>query len=72
MAETFCPECGGIMIYDGSSRRYACRSCGLYVTKDEITELRERRRDEVSGDKKKRQEQSEYLDWWLSKKKKQV
>ncbi len=70
MSQQFCPECGGTLFYDIPMKRYLCRSCGLYVTKDEISDLRDkdRRREEDSGRQKTRKHE-EYLEWWLGKKK---
>jgi len=62
-----CPECGAIMSYEISTKNYLCKSCGLYASKEQLEELRERKRQSVEKDKKKRQ-QSEILSWWLSKK----
>ncbi len=73
MSQQSCPECGGILLYDISVKRYLCKSCGLFVTKDEIRDLEDKERDKrynEDGRRKKTREQSEYLDWWLSKKKK--
>jgi len=67
MAQQFCPECGGTLFYDSPVRRYICKSCGLYATKDEIADLRAKIKSE-SEDKRKKKEKSEYLEWWLSKK----
>jgi len=72
MSQQFCPECGGALFYDIPTKRYLCKSCGLFVTKDEILDLRDKERDkryEEDGRRKKTREHSEYLDWWLSKKK---
>jgi len=69
MSQTFCPECGGAMTYETSTKRYICTSCGLYLTKEEISDLKEKRREELSEKRKKKQERDEYLEWWLSKKK---
>ncbi|MDW8045500.1 MAG: TFIIB-type zinc ribbon-containing protein [Nitrososphaerota archaeon] len=65
MSKNFCPECGGTLLYDTSSRRYICKSCGLYATREEISDLKERMREEEIKAKKKRREYKEYLDWWL-------
>ena len=72
MSQQFCPECGGALFYDISVKRYLCKSCGLFVTKDEIRNLQDKDRENryVDNDKRKKtREHSEYLDWWLSKKK---
>jgi transcription initiation factor TFIIIB Brf1 subunit/transcription initiation factor TFIIB len=67
--QQYCPECGGVLFYDSPARRYACKSCGLYVTREEISDIRARIRNEQDELKRKRREQSEYLEWWLSAKK---
>lgn len=68
---SYCPECGGEMQYTSATKCYACKSCGLSVTNQELLELREKLRPkfETEEDEKKK-EQREYLKWWLSNKKK--
>lgn len=68
---SYCPECGGEMQYTSITKCYACKSCGLSVTHQELLELREKLRPkfETEEDEKKK-EQREYLKWWLSNKKK--
>ncbi len=56
------------MIYDISTKHYSCKNCGLYVTKEELLDLKNKLRKEEEDRKKKKREQSEYLEWWLSKK----
>ena len=41
----------------------------MYVTKDELVNMRDKLRRETDESRKKRSEQSEYLEWWLSSKK---
>lgn len=57
------------MTYETSTKRYICTSCGLYLTKDELLDLKDKRRAELDEKRKKKQERNEYLEWWLSKKK---
>ncbi|MBL7118678.1 zinc ribbon domain-containing protein [Candidatus Bathyarchaeota archaeon] len=65
----FCPECGGEMTYDSRIRKYACKSCGLSLTYQELIEIRDRSRpDSESPEEKRRRVHKEYLKWWLSKK----
>jgi tRNA(Ile2) C34 agmatinyltransferase TiaS len=66
----YCPECGGTMRYISLTKRYACSSCGLTLTHQELMEMRDRlrSRDEPEEDEKKKV-RKEYLQWWLSKKK---
>lgn len=66
--QQFCPECGGTLFYDTPAKRYICKSCGLYVTKEEISDLRAKIRSEQDEQRRRKREHSEYLEWWLSKK----
>jgi len=69
MSQQFCPECGGVLFYDIPMKRYLCKSCGLYVTKDEISNLKDKNRSRADNkDAKKSRDHDEYLDWWLKKK----
>jgi tRNA(Ile2) C34 agmatinyltransferase TiaS len=66
----YCPECGGEMQYISATKRYACKSCGLSVTNQELMELRNRLRPKTESDIEERKKtQKEYLKWWLGKKK---
>jgi len=67
----YCPECGGEMRYISATKRYVCRSCGLSLTYQELIEMREKlsARPEPKEEEQKRVRR-EYLQWWLSKKKK--
>jgi transposase-like protein len=65
----YCPECGGEMRYDSMLKRYICKSCGLSVTYEELSEMRDRVRDRPDSDEdEKKKRRKEYLDWWFSKK----
>ena len=66
----YCPECGGEMFYDVKTKFYTCKVCGLTLRYHEIEELRRRNIARVDvEEERKRRERSEYLKWWLSKKK---
>ena len=66
----FCPECGGEMKYMSATKRLACKSCGLSLTRQELFELRQQLRPKLESDDEKRDKQRrEYLKWWLGKKK---
>lgn len=67
--QQYCVECGGKMIYDTSSKHYSCKNCGLYITKEQLLDLKDKLRKEGEERKKKRREINEYLEWWLSSKK---
>jgi transcription initiation factor TFIIIB Brf1 subunit/transcription initiation factor TFIIB len=55
------------MFYDIQNRRYACKKCGLYLTREELFELKYKMRTpEEDQKRKKAREQSDYLRWWLS------
>jgi ribosomal protein S27AE len=69
MPEQLCPECGGSLFYDSPAKRYVCKGCGLYVTKDELLTIKDKLRAGGDEYKKRKQQQSEYLEWWLSAKK---
>jgi len=65
----YCTECGGELAYDPVIKQYACKSCGLTFTYQQLMEARDKMLDsqEASFEQKKRK-QKEYLKWWLSKK----
>ena len=68
--EQTCPECGGILFYDAASKRLSCRKCGLFLTREQLSDIRYRQR--MAGDddmRKKARHQADYLDWWLKDKK---
>jgi len=65
----YCLECGGNLSYDSTLKHYACKSCGLTFTFQQLMEGK----DEMYGDRetteeKRKRKQKEYLKWWLSKK----
>ncbi len=63
----YCPECGGNLFYDSRVKRYVCKSCGLSLTFQEINEIRDELRPDVSEEEKRRQRRKEYLSWWFSR-----
>ncbi len=64
----YCPECGGNLFYDSRVKRYVCKSCGLSLTFQEISEIRDELRPDMSEEEKRRQRRKEYLSWWFSRK----
>ncbi|MDG7037528.1 MAG: transposase [Nitrososphaerota archaeon] len=60
-----CPECGGSLLYDISTKRHTCKNCGLYMTKEELRRLTDEKAKKAPS---KTERQSEYLQWWLSRK----
>jgi DNA-directed RNA polymerase subunit M/transcription elongation factor TFIIS len=64
---SFCPECGGELKYDLTSKNFICNSCGLFASSEKIDELRDRAKRSREDPRRKHHE--EYLDWWQSSKK---
>ena len=64
----YCPECGGDLFYDPRVKRYVCKSCGLSLTFQEISEVRDAVRPDLNDEDKRRQKKKDYLSWWFSKK----
>jgi len=62
-----CPECGGVLKFDPSRKRYVCQSCGLSLSREEIDEIRYKDRRLDEEDEKERV-RKEYLKWWATKK----
>jgi hypothetical protein len=53
-----------------ATKRLACKSCGLSLTRQELFELRQQLRPKLKSDDEERDKQRrEYLKWWLGKKK---
>ena len=69
VVDQYCPECGGILLYDAASKRLSCKSCGLFLTREQLSDLRFRQKNAPDDDmRKKQRNQADYLDWWLNKK----
>jgi transcription initiation factor TFIIIB Brf1 subunit/transcription initiation factor TFIIB len=64
----YCPECGGDLFYDPRVKRYVCKSCGLSLTFQEISEIRDEIRPDLNDEDKRKQRKKDYLSWWFSKK----
>lgn len=66
---SYCPECGGKLLYIPGIKKHVCQSCGLTLTSQELLELRARRYDRGETEEEKRERQrKEYLKWWFSSK----
>ncbi len=66
----YCPECGGELHYTSGTKSYACKSCGLSLSPQELYELREKMRPRFETEEEQRQQKrKDYLKWWLGKKK---
>ncbi len=47
MAKTKCPECDRSMNFDYSTRKMACKSIGLFHSRNELVNLRDKIRDKL-------------------------
>jgi DNA-directed RNA polymerase subunit M/transcription elongation factor TFIIS len=56
----FCPECGGDLKMDSSTRNFICKSCGLYASRDKIEELKDK--SQISSSESKQRTHDDYLD----------
>jgi len=59
-----CPECAGELHYEPDTKKFACKKCGLYVTREQIDDIKDKLRPQ-----KKKSREDEYLEWWQSSKK---
>jgi len=71
--DQICPECGvGVMMYDMPTKRFGCKNCGAFLTRDQLSDLRNKQKTPVEDERRKRsRQQSDYLEWWLSGNKEQ-
>jgi len=67
----YCTECGGILIYDRDVKQYVCQSCGATFTSQDLLVSRQKGFHSKSEKGEETRKQREYLEWWLSNKKKQ-
>ncbi|MCS6788321.1 MAG: hypothetical protein NZ733_03410 [Aigarchaeota archaeon] len=63
-----CPECGGTMVYERSSKVYSCTSCGAVMSPQQLLEAAERARAERERVERAKRWKDDYLTWWLSSK----
>ena len=66
----YCTECGGTLKWDTKLRQYSCQSCGLTFTESQLSKALDTLHTKDDEDEKKRQRNKDYLDWWISSKKK--
>jgi hypothetical protein len=55
------------MLFDTPTKRFGCKNCGLFLTRDQLSDLRFKQRTPVEDERRKKsRQQSDYLEWWLS------
>ncbi|HUK80531.1 MAG TPA: hypothetical protein VLU91_07715 [Nitrososphaerales archaeon] len=66
--DQICPECHvGIMLYDAPTKRYGCKNCGAFLTRDQLSDARFKAKTPEDDERRKRsRQQADYLEWWLS------
>jgi hypothetical protein len=64
----YCPECGGEMQYISLTKKYCCKSCGLYCTGQELNDEHDKKHPYDDGEDERAARRKEYLKWWLNKK----
>lgn len=62
-----CLECGGVLKFDPSRKRYVCQSCGLSLSREEMDEIRYKDQ-KLNEEEEKERVRKEYLKWWATKK----
>ena len=57
-------------MFDAINKRFSCKSCGLFLTREQLSDLRFKLKNTNTDDmRKKQRQQADYLDWWLKDKK---
>ncbi len=55
------------MLFDMPTKRFGCKHCGLFLTRDQLSDIRYKQRAPVEDERRKKsRQQSDYLEWWLS------
>lgn len=55
------------MLFDMPTKRFGCKHCGLFLTREELSDIRYKQRTPVEDERRKKsRQQSDYLEWWLS------
>lgn len=50
-----------------ANKRFSCRKCGLFLTRDQLSDIKYKQRTPEEDERRKRsRQQSDYLQWWLS------
>ena len=45
MSAIDCPECEKELTFDYATRKYFCKNCGIFVNRDEIVKLRDKKQE---------------------------
>ncbi|MEM1569176.1 MAG: hypothetical protein QXM89_00640 [Candidatus Bathyarchaeia archaeon] len=64
----YCPECGGELFYDPSTKCYMCKSCGATYNQQELVDAWKKTRKHLDEEDDRKKLRKEYLRWWLSRK----
>ena len=67
--DQICPECHtGILLYDAPTKRYGCKKCGAFLTRDQLSDARFKAKGDPEEEerRKRSRQQADYLEWWLS------
>ncbi len=66
--DQICPECHvGILLYDAPTKRFGCKKCGAFLTRDQLSDARFKAKMPEEDERRKRsRQQADYLEWWLS------
>ena len=64
--EIDCESLGFVMKLDPATKHFICKRCGLYATREQVSDIRYKlsRKESTKSDK-----QYDYLDWWQKSKK---
>ena len=55
------------MIFDPALKRFGCKTCGAFLTRDQLSDIRFKQKTPIDDERRKRaRQQSDYLEWWLS------
>jgi hypothetical protein len=55
------------MLFDMPTKRFGCKNCGLFLTRDQLSDIRYKQRTPVEDERRRKsRQQSDYLEWWLS------
>ncbi|MEM2100096.1 MAG: hypothetical protein QXP45_01970 [Thermoproteota archaeon] len=66
----YCPECGGELRYESTTKIYICKACGRVYELEELKTTKERFLKSVmeSDEEKRKKRRREIVKWWLGDK----